>query len=99
MDKIIQFKKVYQEKIRRQYELEDCSDDLIELAEKLIQCNPGGLAGEKKESIKAQYLKKADQFRVDTQAPASQELSDEELDAAAGGLLKPEDTIKDPQKE
>lgn len=96
MDKIIQFKKVNQEKIKKQYELDDYSEDLVELAEKLIQCNPGRNAGKKKEAVKAGYLKKAEEYRNAFQQ--TRELSDEDLDAAAGGVSRPED-VEDPFKD
>lgn len=102
MDKIIQFKKFNHEKLKRQYELEGCDDELVELAEKLVQCNPGRKPDKKKEDLKTEYLRRAAEYRAvigqlqDTSG--SEELSDEELDAAAGGLLHPED-MEDPFKD
>lgn len=91
MSKIIQFKKINQEKIKKQFELEDCDEALLDLAEKLIHCNPSRDAAKKKDEIKAAYLKKAEEYRKNSKQP--QELSDEDLDAAAGGILRLEDTM------
>lgn len=102
MDKIIQFKKFNNEKLKRKYELEGCDDELAELVEKLVQCNPGRNEDKKKEDLKAEYLRRAAEYRAvlrqlrDTSG--SEELSDEELDTAAGGLLHPEE-IEDPFKD
>jgi hypothetical protein len=99
MDKIIQFKQFNKEKIRRQYELESCDDELVELAEKLIQSNPAHAADKKKDALKAECLRRAAEYRAvirQLQDPSEGgELSDDELDAAAGGLLHPED-FEDP---
>ncbi len=97
MSKIIKLKKVNQDKIKRQYELEDCGEELVELAEKLIQCNPSRNSTKKKDEIKDAYLKRAEEYRSDKKQ--AQELSDDELDSAAGGILRPEDNIKDPFKD
>lgn len=97
MSKIIEFKKINQDRLKKQYELEDCDDELIELAEKLIQCNPAKNAAKKKEEVRAAYLKKAREYRETDNS--SRELSDDELDSAAGGLLTPAETIKDPLKD
>jgi septin family protein len=94
MNKIIEFKKINNDKIIKEYELEDCDQELVELAEKLIRCNPSRIAGKKKETAKAEYLKKAREYGVGTSQP--QELSEDDLDAAAGGLLHPEDIMKNP---
>lgn len=99
MDKIIEFKRFNLEKFKRKYELEGCDDELAELAEKLAQCNPAERADKKKEALKAEYLKKAAEYRASLHAPQEtprcNELSDEDLDAAAGGLMHPED-MEDP---
>jgi hypothetical protein len=63
MDKIIQFKQFNLEKIKKKYELEGCDDELVELAEKLAQCNPAGRSGKKKEAIRAEHLRKAADYR------------------------------------
>jgi hypothetical protein len=97
MSKIIEFKKINQDRLKRQYELEDCDEELIELAEKLIQCNPAKSAAKKKEEVKAEYLKKAREYRKTDDPP--RELSDEELDAAAGGVIEITNDIKDPLKD
>ena len=94
MNKIIEFKKINNDKIVKEYELEDCDQELVALAEKLIRCNPSRNAGKKKEAAKAEYLKKAREYR--SGASQTQELSEDDLDAAAGGLLHPEDMIKNP---
>ena len=94
MNKIIEFKKINTDKIVKEYELEDCDQELVELAEKLICCNPSRNAGKKKEAAKAEYLKKAQENRSGIHQP--RELSEDDLDAAAGGLLHPEDFIKNP---
>lgn len=86
MDKIIQFKKVNREKIKTQYELDGCDDELVDLAEKLIRCNPAARADKKKDEVRAEYLKKAAQYRAESRSALSQELSEDELDSAAGGL-------------
>jgi hypothetical protein len=96
MSKIIRFEKVNQEKIRKQYELEGCADDLVELAEKLVRCDPSKKTSKKKEEVKAQFLKPED---YSDKKPQVQELADEDLDAAAGGILQPEYTIIKPQKD
>lgn len=102
MDKIIQFKKFNIEKIKKQYELEGCEDELVELAEKLVQCSPGLNTDKKKEALKAEYLRRAAEYKAVTrqlrEITGREELSDEELDAAAGGLLNPED-LEDPFKD
>lgn len=101
MDKIIQFKKLSYENIKKKYELEGCDDKLLELAEKLVQCNPAGRAYKKKEALKTEYLKRSAEYKASLHAsqgkPFCDALSDEDLDAAAGGLLHPED-IEDPLK-
>lgn len=97
MDKIIQFQKINREKIIKQYELEDYDKELIDLAGKLIGCNPGRSADKKKEALKSEFLKKAADYRSATQQ--FQELTDDELGAAAGGLLHPDEKIKDPLKD
>lgn len=99
MDKIIQLRKVSQEKIKKQYELEDCDEDLVALAEKFISCNPSVHADKKKEAVKAGYLKKAAENSAGKHGFVAQELSEDELDAAAGGLSHVEDTMKDPFKD
>lgn len=96
MNKIIEFKKISKDKIIEEYELEDCGEELVDLAEKLIRCNPSRNAGKKKEALKEELLKKAQEYKSGGRQP--QELSEEDLDAAAGGLLHPEDFIKDPLK-
>ena len=94
MSKIIEFKKINQDRLKKQYELEGCDEELIELAEKLIQCNPAKNASKKKEEVRAAYLKKAREYRE--AGNSGRELSEDELDSAAGGLLTPMETIKNP---
>ena len=94
MDKIIQFKQFNLEKIKKKYELEGCDDELVELAEKIAKCNPAGRVDKKKDALKSEYLKKAADYRVSLHSQETSsynELSDDELDAAAGGLLARED--------
>jgi len=101
MDKIIQFKRFNLEKTKKKYELEGCDDELVELAEKLARYNPAGRADKKKESLKDEYLKRAAEYRASSHGSQEtsryEELSIEDLDAAAGGLLHPED-MEDPFK-
>lgn len=66
MRKILEFKKKDHTKIVEQYELEGCDEDLLDLVEKMVSCNP---AGKRKKT--------------------TGELSDDELDMAAGGILLP----------
>lgn len=97
MSKIIEFKKISHEKIQKQYELEGCDEDLLDLVAKLTNCDPSRNSAKKKEESKAKFLNKVAMHQGKKRELV--ELSDEELDSAAGGLLNPEEIIKDPLKE
>jgi len=95
MSNVIDFKKVNREKIMKQYDLEGCEEDLVDLAAKLLNCDPSRYSAKKKEESKAGFIKKAEEQRGKNVKMV--ELSDKDLDSAAGGvLLRPLGDAKDP---
>jgi len=85
---VLDFKTISNKKLQEQFELEGCDDELLELAAKLASCSPGSMNHKKKDLAKAELLNKFREQRGEK--PGSTELSDDELDAAAGGIKLPE---------
>ena len=73
---VLDFKTISNKKLREQFELEDCDEELLDLVSKLVGCSPGSM-NKKKDIYKEELLKKI---------KTGIELSDDELDSAAGGI-------------
>ena len=85
---VLDFKAISNKKLQEQYELEGCDEELLDLVSKLINCSPGSMNHKKKDLAKAELLNKIrDQRKEKT---GNTELTDDELDAAAGGIKLPE---------
>lgn len=87
---VLDFKTMSNKKLREQFELEDCDEELLDLVSKLVGCSPGSM-NKKKDIFKEELLKKIKEQRNGVQpgsgaAPSGIELSDDELDSAAGGI-------------
>lgn len=94
-DNVLDFKAISNKRLLEQYELEGCDEELLELVSKLVNCSPGSMDHKKKDSAKAELLNKIREQR--SERTGSTELSDDELDAAAGGIKLPEGP-NDPNK-
>ena len=85
---VLDFKEISNRKLREQFELEGCDEELMDLVSKLANCSPGSMNVKKKDFFKSELLKKIKEER--SKASACVELSDDDLDSAAGGIKLPE---------
>jgi hypothetical protein len=90
---VLDFKSISNKKVQEQFELEGLDEELLELVSKLVSSSPGSISSKKKELTKAELLKKIKEQR--NGIPAAIELSDDELDSAAGGINL-HNNLKDP---
>ncbi len=97
MDKnnVLDFKTMSNKKLQEQFELEGCAEELLDLVLKLSSCDPAGINTKKKETAKAELLAKIQSEQTETRGAF--ELSDEELDSAAGGIRLPENNNPKPK--
>lgn len=89
---VLDFKKLSNKKLQEQFELEGCDEELLDLVSKLVSCSPGSIDSKKKDLSKAEFLNWIREQRRVT--PAAAELTDDELDSAAGGVRLPENSEK-----
>ena len=91
---VLDFKAISNKKLQEQFELQDCDTELLELVSKLVSCNPGRMNDKKKDTSKSELLAgiREQQRRI----PVGTELSDDELDSAAGGIRTHEPPVKNP---
>lgn len=92
---VLDFKAISNKKLQEQYELEGCDEELLELVSKLVNCSPGSMNDKKKDLAKAELLNKIREQR--NEKSGCTELTDDELDSAAGGIRQPE-VPNDPNK-
>lgn len=91
---VLDFKAISNKKLQEQFELQDCDTELLDLVSKLVSCNPGKINDKKKDSSKGELLAGIREQR--RQVPGGIELSDDELDSAAGGIRAHEPPVKNP---
>lgn len=87
---VLDLKQISHKKLQEQFELQGCDEEILELVEKLVSCSPGSRDSKKKEQFKAELLNKGKERKG--LSLGRTELSDEELDSAAGGIKIPEDS-------
>ena len=86
-DNIINFKRKNGTNLKEKYELQDYDDELLEFVGKLVACNPSAMSRKAMEESKKQTL---ENMRVMKEFRNGGALSDDELDAVAGGVSAPE---------
>lgn len=87
-DNVLDFNEMNYKRLKEQFELEGCDNETLELVAKLVSCSPGSMSLKKKEQLKAELLNRLRNHR--DKNTVQEELSDDELDAAAGGIKAPD---------